>query len=91
MRNKLTNMGSIRTFTIAATSLISSIYGHPLSAYTNKEVLEEEPPIDYGSAEFVEKMVVVMALVLLGGAFAGILQINRKKKCVYMLLTCIQY
>jgi hypothetical protein len=71
MRNNISNLGSIRTLILATTSLASSIYGHPLSTYTNKEVLEEEPPIDYGSADFIEKMIVVMALVLLGGAFAG--------------------
>lgn len=70
MPNRISNLGSIRTTIIAAASFITSIYGHPLSSF-HKEVLEEEPPIDYGSADFIEKMTVVMALVLLGGAFAG--------------------
>jgi hypothetical protein len=65
------SLGSIRTIIIAVASLSSSIYGHPLNAYTTKEVEGEEPNIDYGSADFYEKMIVIMALVLLGGAFAG--------------------
>lgn len=63
--------GSIRTITLAIVSLISSIYGHPLSQYTNQEVAVEEPEIDYGSPEFYENLVVIMVLVLTGGAFAG--------------------
>lgn len=70
MPNRISNLGSIRTIIIAGASFITSIYGHPLSSF-HKEVLEEEPPINYGSADFIEKMTVVMALVLLGGAFAG--------------------
>jgi hypothetical protein len=66
----ISHLGSIRTIMLAATSFSSSIYGHPLSAYS--EGNEEEAPIDYGSPEFFEQMVVIMALVLIGGCFAGI-------------------
>lgn len=66
-------MGSIRTLIISTASLSSSIYGHPLSAYS--ETNEEEPDIDYGSLEFYEKMAVIMFLVLLGGCFAGNVQL----------------
>lgn len=64
---------SIRTIFIATVSLISTIYGHPLQYTTNTDAPEthEEPQIDYGSPEFYEKLVIIMALVLLGGVFAG--------------------
>lgn len=65
----VSHLGSIRTLIIATASFTTSIYGHPLKAF--QEVTGEEPPIDYGSADFIEKMTVVMFLVLLGGAFAG--------------------
>ncbi|KAI7892734.1 putative hemolysin [Mucor mucedo] len=67
----VSHLGSIRTLIIAATSFTTSIYGHPLKAF-QQEVTGEEPPIDYTSADFIEKMTVVMLLVLLGGAFAGL-------------------
>jgi len=67
----ISHLGSIRTLILATVSLTSTIYGHPLSQYTNQEVAVEEPEIDYGSAEFYEKLVVIMVLVLTGGAFAG--------------------
>lgn len=66
----VSHLGSIRTLIIAAASFTTSIYGHPLKAF-QQEVTGEEPPIDYASADFIEKMTVVMLLVLLGGAFAG--------------------
>lgn len=72
----VSHLGSIRTLIIATASFTSSIYGHPLSAFTQQEVTGEEPLIDYTSADFIEKMSVVMVLVLLGGAFAG----KKKKK-----------
>ena len=68
MRNNISNLGSLRTLVISFTTLASSIYGHPLTVLSKEK---EEAPIDYGSADFIEKMVVIMALVLLGGAFAG--------------------
>jgi hypothetical protein len=67
----ISHLSSIRTVILATVSLASSIYGHPLSQYTNQEVAAEEPEIDFGSAEFYEKLVVIMILVLTGGAFAG--------------------
>jgi CBS domain containing-hemolysin-like protein len=58
---------------LTSISLISSVYGHPLSSYTNiPEANTEEPEIDYGSPEFYEKLVLIMGLVLLGGVFAGL-------------------
>lgn len=71
----ISHLSSIRTAILATLSLASSIYGHPLSQYTttNQEVAGEEPEVDYGSAEFYEKLVIIMALVLIGGAFAGTL------------------
>ncbi|KAG2213774.1 hypothetical protein INT46_005229, partial [Mucor plumbeus] len=68
----ISHLSSIRTVILATVSLASSIYGHPLSQYTNQEVAAEEPEIDFGSAEFYEKLVVIMILVLTGGAFAGL-------------------
>lgn len=67
----ISHLSSIRTIILATVSLTSTIYGHPLSQYTNQEVAVEEPEVDYGSAEFYEKLVVIMILVLTGGAFAG--------------------
>jgi hypothetical protein len=69
----ISHLGSIRLIILATASFTSSIYGHPLSIYTKQEVGgEEEPSIDFGSPEFYEKMVVIMILVLVGGAFAGL-------------------
>ncbi|KAG1447709.1 hypothetical protein G6F56_009175 [Rhizopus delemar] len=62
-------IGSLRTLTITSISLISSIYGHPLSALSETT---EEPEIDYSSPEFYEKLVLIFGLVLLGGVFAGL-------------------
>lgn len=81
MRKSISNLGSIRSLVLVATSLTSSIYGHPLSAYTTTEGATEEAPIEYGSAKFFEQMVVVMILVLVGGAFAG-----KKKRTIYKCL-----
>lgn len=67
---------------MATASFTSAIYGHPLNAYTNQEVSGEEPNIDFGSAEFYEKMIVIMVLVLVGGAFAGL---SNKIKIVFRL------
>lgn len=67
----ISHLGSIRTIILTTVSLTSSIYGHPLSQYTNQEVAVEEPEIDYGSPEFYEKLAIIMVLVLTGGAFAG--------------------
>jgi hypothetical protein len=58
---------SIRRVVFATLTGLTSIYGHPLLSTQD----EDEPDIDFGSPEFYEKMVVIMALVLLGGAFAG--------------------
>jgi hypothetical protein len=70
---------------LATASFTSAIYGHPLSAYTKQEVGgEEEPTIDYGSPEFYEKMIVIMALVLVGGAFAGVI---KRINCILIVLT----
>ncbi|RCI01946.1 hypothetical protein CU098_012198 [Rhizopus stolonifer] len=66
------SISNIRTLVIATASLFTSIYGHPLSAYTIPEVDAEEPKIDYGSPEFYEKLIVIFGLVLLGGVFAGL-------------------
>lgn len=68
----ISHISSIRTILLATVSLTSTIYGHPLSQYTNQEVAVQEPEVDYGSAEFYEKLVVIMILVLTGGAFAGL-------------------
>jgi hypothetical protein len=68
---------------LTSISLISSVYGHPLSSYTNiPEANTEEPEIDYGSPEFYEKLVLIMGLVLLGGVFAG----KKKKKHVVITI-----
>ncbi|CEP17632.1 hypothetical protein [Parasitella parasitica] len=66
------HLNSIRAIVLATISLTSTIYGHPLSQYTNQPVIVNEPEIDYGSPEFYEKLVIIMALVLTGGAFAGL-------------------
>ncbi|KAI8647409.1 hypothetical protein BD408DRAFT_334810 [Parasitella parasitica] len=66
------HLSSVRTVVLATISLTSTIYGHPLSQYTNPEVIVTEPEIDYGSPEFYEKLAIIMALVLTGGAFAGL-------------------
>ncbi|KAF1803792.1 hypothetical protein FB192DRAFT_1277127 [Mucor lusitanicus] len=72
LEQSISHLSSIRTIILATVSLTSTIYGHPLSQYTNQEVAVEEPEVDYGSAEFYEKLVVIMILVLTGGAFAGL-------------------
>lgn len=69
MPNRISNFSSIRTIIVAIASLSTSIYGHPL--ISSSETSEEEGPVDYGSAAFWEKMTVVMFLVVIGGAFAG--------------------
>lgn len=78
----ISHLGSIRSIILATASFTSAIYGHPLNAYTNQEVSGEEPNIDFGSAEFYEKMIVIMVLVLVGGAFAGL---SNKIKIVFRL------
>ncbi|KAI9276050.1 hypothetical protein BY458DRAFT_532995 [Sporodiniella umbellata] len=63
------SLSSLRTLVITSISLISSIYGHPLSTLSETA---EEPDIDYGSPEFYEKLLLIFGLVLLGGVFAGL-------------------
>lgn len=81
---KQQHIGSIRTIMLTSISLISSVYGHPLSSYTNTpEANTEEPEIDYGSPEFYEKLVLIMGLVLLGGVFAG----KKEKEKKHVVIT----
>ncbi|KAH8551555.1 hypothetical protein BGW37DRAFT_494123 [Umbelopsis sp. PMI_123] len=57
----------IRLSLILGTSLLSATKGSPIYA---QDV--EEPTIDIGSAEFWTKLGTILALVLLGGVFAGL-------------------
>lgn len=57
----------IRTLLFALSSLASLIHGYPAAAI----VATEAEAIDYGSAEFLEKVFIIIFLVLLGGVFAG--------------------
>lgn len=58
----------IRTSLFALTSLASLIHGYPATAAI---VASEAEKISYGSAEFLEKVFIIIFLVLLGGVFAG--------------------
>ncbi|CDS10379.1 hypothetical protein LRAMOSA03055 [Lichtheimia ramosa] len=58
----------IRTLLFALSSLASLIHGYPAAAI----VATEAEAIDYGSAEFLEKVFIIIFLVLLGGVFAGL-------------------
>ncbi|OBZ91946.1 Protein MAM3 [Choanephora cucurbitarum] len=64
------SISKTRTLVVAAASLFTSIYGQPLNPYAEPEA--EEPEIDYGSAEFYEKLVIIFGLVIIGGVFAGL-------------------
>lgn len=59
----------IRTSLFALTSLASLIHGYPATAI----VASDAEKISYGSAEFLEKVFIIIFLVLLGGVFAGAL------------------
>lgn len=65
------SISKARTLVVAAASLFTSIYGQPLNAHIAPEIETEEPEIEYGSAEFFEKLVVIFGLVIIGGVFAG--------------------
>lgn len=58
----------IRTLLFALSSLASLIHGYPAAAIV---ATDAEEKIDYGSAEFLEKVFIIIFLVLLGGVFAG--------------------
>ncbi|KAI7849829.1 hypothetical protein BDC45DRAFT_519701 [Circinella umbellata] len=61
-------ISALRALLVALSSLTSFIYAYP----TTMLEVAEEPRIDIGSPEFWEKVAVVLFLVLLGGAFAGL-------------------
>jgi hypothetical protein len=73
-------LNSVRTVLLASLSCITSIYGHPLTLTAAEEA---EPEIDFGSAEFYEKIIVIFALVLIGGVFAGTLILLKKGLFMY--------
>ncbi|KAI8974735.1 hypothetical protein BDB01DRAFT_806285 [Pilobolus umbonatus] len=70
MHKNLPYFGSIRTLIIGSSSVISSVYGHPLLISGHGG--GEEKPIDFGSIEFYENMATIFGLVIIGGVFAGL-------------------
>lgn len=62
---------TVRISLLALTSLATSIYGYPTSRIFSEEDEIEPDFNDYMSFKFWEKIIVVVALVLLGGVFAG--------------------
>ncbi|KAL1929730.1 hypothetical protein VTP01DRAFT_1868 [Rhizomucor pusillus] len=63
---------TVRISLLALTSLATSIYGYPTSRILSEEDEIEPDFNDYMSFKFWEKIIVVVALVLLGGVFAGL-------------------
>ncbi|KAI8982438.1 hypothetical protein BDF20DRAFT_866933 [Mycotypha africana] len=71
--NNILYLNSVKAALFAVGSFSTSIYGHPLNILSSDDGLTpEEPPIDYGSAEFYERLIVIAVLVLTGGVFAGL-------------------
>lgn len=68
-----------RTCFIALCALASSIHGYPANIFLAAEEGGGAHDIDYGSASFWERIVIITVLVLLGGVFAGMVRIVRNR------------